>query len=118
MPGVLAVGAEIGVAYHFDDADSLRVMSRRVLTRYTYVPGDELTPAECVTKRQRSGCSTACRVLAAGGHVRTGEMNLVGMPVIETPGTSTGTVTAAAVTASSASWALGKVPLNMAVRPT
>lgn len=55
---------------------------------------------------------------AAGGYVRTGEMNSMGMPVIETPGTSTGTATAAAITASPASWTLGEVPLNMAVRPT
>ena len=55
---------------------------------------------------------------AAAGIVRTGEMNSMGMPVIETPGTSTGTATAAAITAAPASWALGTVPLNMAVRPT
>ena len=55
---------------------------------------------------------------ATAGYVRTGEMNSMGMPVIETPGTSTGTVTAAAITAEPASWALGSVPLNMAVRPT
>lgn len=55
---------------------------------------------------------------AASGYVRTGETNAMNMPVIETPGTSTGTATAAAITASPASWALGEVPLNMAVRPT
>ena len=48
---------------------------------------------------------------AAAGIVRTGEMNSMGMPVIETPGTSTGTATAAAITAEPASWALGTVPL-------
>jgi hypothetical protein len=55
---------------------------------------------------------------AAGALVRTGETNSMGMPVIETPGTSSGTVTAAAITAEPASWELGTVPLNMAVRPT
>ena len=55
---------------------------------------------------------------AKAGYVRTGEMNSMGMPVIETPGTSSGTATAAAITATPASWALGEVPLNMAVRPT
>lgn len=55
---------------------------------------------------------------AAGGFVRTGEMNSMGMPVIETPGTADGTARTASITAKPASWALGEVPLNMAVRPT
>lgn len=49
---------------------------------------------------------------------RTGETNAMGMPVIETPGTPSGTATAAGVTATPSSWALGRVPLNVAVRPT
>ena len=51
-------------------------------------------------------------------YVRTGETNTMGMPVIETPGTSSGEATAAGVKATPASFALGRVPLNMAVRPT
>lgn len=54
----------------------------------------------------------------AGAYVRTGETNAMGMPVIETPGTASGTATAAAITASPSSWALGVVPLNIAVRPS
>lgn len=50
--------------------------------------------------------------------VRTGEQNAMGMPVIETPGASDGTATAGTVDVSGATWALGAVPLNTAVRPT
>lgn len=49
---------------------------------------------------------------------RTGEINAMGMPVLETPGTSSGTVTAGSATATPSSWALGRVPLDVAVRPT
>ncbi len=49
---------------------------------------------------------------------RTGEINTMGMPVLETPGTSIGTVTADRITATPSTWALGRVPLNVAVRPT
>jgi hypothetical protein len=49
---------------------------------------------------------------------RTGEINSMGMPILETPGTSSGTVTAGAITAIPSTWALGHVPLNVAVRPT
>jgi hypothetical protein len=52
-----------------------------------------------------------------GGLGRTGELNAMGMPVVETPGTGTGTTEAAGVVAENASWALGRVPLNVAVRP-
>ena len=54
----------------------------------------------------------------SGGPVRTGELSSMGMPVIETPGTASGTVTAAGLTAEPAAWAMGVVPLNVAVRPT
>ncbi len=49
---------------------------------------------------------------------RTGEINTMGMPVLETPGTPSGTATAGRATATPSSWALGKVPLDVAVRPT
>ncbi|MDP9465466.1 MAG: hypothetical protein M3P52_12635 [Actinomycetota bacterium] len=49
---------------------------------------------------------------------RTGEINSMGMPVLETPGTSSGTVKTAAITATPSLWALGIVPLDVAVRPT
>jgi hypothetical protein len=52
-----------------------------------------------------------------GGFERTGEMNAMGMPVVETPGAGTGTSEAAGVVVEDASWALGQVPLNVAVRP-
>ncbi|MEP7114651.1 MAG: hypothetical protein ABI862_15400 [Ilumatobacteraceae bacterium] len=49
---------------------------------------------------------------------RTGEINAMGMPVLETPGTASGTISTASVTATPSMWALGRVPLNVAVRPT
>ncbi|MBI3648862.1 MAG: hypothetical protein HY240_08965 [Actinobacteria bacterium] len=50
--------------------------------------------------------------------VMTGETNGMGMPVIETLGSATGTVTTGGVRVDGANWALGAVPLNVAVRPT
>jgi hypothetical protein len=52
------------------------------------------------------------------GLERTGEMNAMGMPVVATPGAGTGTSEAAGVVVEDASWALGQVPLNVAVRPS
>ena len=49
---------------------------------------------------------------------RTGQINTMGMPIIENPGTASGTASAAGVTAEPEAWALGRIPLNMAVRPT
>lgn len=49
---------------------------------------------------------------------RTGELNAMGLPVVETPGTGAGTAEAAGVVVEGASWDLGQVPLNVAVRPT
>lgn len=49
--------------------------------------------------------------------VRTGETNSMGMPVIDTPGTASGTAEVDGITATPRLWALGQVPLNIAVRP-
>lgn len=46
------------------------------------------------------------------------ETNSMGMPVISTPGTPSGVATTDGVTGSPNLWALGRVPLNVAVRPT
>jgi hypothetical protein len=54
----------------------------------------------------------------AGGLERTGEINAMGMPVVETPGAGTGTAEAVGIVVDNASWTLGRVPLNVAVRPT
>lgn len=50
--------------------------------------------------------------------VETGEISSMGMPVIETPGAPMGTTTAGPVEVTGASWELGTVPLDVAVRPT
>jgi hypothetical protein len=52
------------------------------------------------------------------GPAPTGETNVMGMPVVVTPGERTGTATAGAVEVSGAVWELGAVPLDVAVRPS
>jgi hypothetical protein len=47
----------------------------------------------------------------------TGEVNGMGFPVVEVPGYASGTASAAGVSVQGANWALGRVPLNVAVRP-
>ena len=48
----------------------------------------------------------------------TRETNSMGMPVIATPGVGSGTAEIASLTATPSKWALGRVKLNVAVRPT
>jgi len=48
----------------------------------------------------------------------TGDVNAMGMPYVETPGSATGVAEAAGVVVSGAEWALGRVPLDVAFRPT
>lgn len=47
----------------------------------------------------------------------TGEVNAMGLPVVEVPGYASGTAAAAGVSVQGATWSLGRVPLNVAVRP-
>lgn len=70
------------------------------------------------------GVSVAAIVIATSGgsssatYRKTGEFNSMGMPVLETPGVSSGTVVSENITATPSLWALGRVPLDVAVRPT
>lgn len=72
------------------------------------------------------GAGTAAAVVLASGPSdsggrkieRTGEVNAMGLPVIATSGSADGVAVAAGLTATPASWALGRVPLDVAVRPT
>jgi hypothetical protein len=48
---------------------------------------------------------------------RTGEVNAMGLPVVETPGYTSGVAQVAGVTVQGANWAMGQVPLDVAVRP-
>ena len=54
---------------------------------------------------------------AVGEPVPTGEVNAMGMPVIETPGTGTNPISVGAIVVDHGTWELGTVPLNTAVRP-
>ena len=54
---------------------------------------------------------------AATGLQPTGETNAMGFPVVTTPGSASGTATAAGLEVVGANWALGHVPLSVAVRP-
>src|SRR3546814_15765158 len=53
-----------------------------------------------------------------GGLGRTGELNAMGMPVVETPGSGAGTAEAAGVLVAAARCQLGQVPLTVPVGPT
>lgn len=60
-------------------------------------------------------------VLAApsdGDPIEATQVNDMGMPVVETPGWAHGTTTAGDIQVVGATWDLGHVPLNVAVRPT
>jgi hypothetical protein len=68
----------------------------------------------------------AAGVTAPGGNpalttgspsVTTGETNAMGMPVIATPGAASGQAEAGGVVVTGADWDMGRVPLNVAVRP-
>ncbi|HET7489743.1 MAG TPA: hypothetical protein VFJ85_17585 [Acidimicrobiales bacterium] len=62
----------------------------------------------------------AMLLAGAGSHralAPTGEVNAMGMPVVATPGTAGGHAAAGGVEVTGADWALGTVPLNVAVRP-
>lgn len=58
------------------------------------------------------GRATASRIVMTGAH------NEMGMPIIRTTGTATGSTTAGGVYVEGATRALGRVPLDVAVRPT
>ena len=47
----------------------------------------------------------------------TGEVSGMGVPVVEVPGAATGDASAGGVTVEGADWAMGQVPLDVAVRP-
>ena len=55
---------------------------------------------------------------ASPGGAPTGEVNAMGMPVIATPGRAAGRASAGGIEVAGADWDLGRVPLNVAVRPT
>ena len=48
---------------------------------------------------------------------RTGETNSMGMPIVATPGAGSGVAEVDGVSATPSLWALGRVPLNVAVQP-
>ena len=51
-------------------------------------------------------------------HAYTGEVSSMDLPVIETPGVGSGSAEAAGVVVEESSWALGHVPIDIAVVPT
>lgn len=63
--------------------------------------------------------STAGRASAGtAGPETTGEVNAMGMPVVSTPGAAAGRAAVAGVEVTGADWDLGRVPLDVAVRPS
>ena len=47
----------------------------------------------------------------------TGEVSGMGVPVVEVPGSASGSASAGPVTVEGANWTMGQVPLDVAVRP-
>lgn len=102
------------------------------MSHFTARAAAPLVPPRARPRRHRVAVASVGAVFAAaigvglavgtsGGDeapARTGESNAMGMPVIETPGRATGTASAAGVTVDRARWELGRVPLNVAVRPS
>lgn len=64
---------------------------------------------------QRDGQPDA--IAAVADPTPTGEINAMGMPVIETPGIGTDPISVGTIQADHGTWELGTVPLNTAVRP-
>lgn len=62
--------------------------------------------------------TTPSTTRAVGAPIETGEINSMGVPVIETPGAATGRAAAGDVEVTAAHWELGTVPLDTAVRPS
>jgi hypothetical protein len=64
-----------------------------------------------------SGSGSSPRAEQAAPPVATGDISDMGMPVVATPGSASGTTSAGGVTVENAFWAMGTVPINVAVRP-
>jgi hypothetical protein len=64
-----------------------------------------------------AGAGTDAIPAAASALAPTGEVNGMGLPVVETPGFTSGITQAGGVTVQGSDWAMGQVPLNVAVRP-
>jgi hypothetical protein len=63
------------------------------------------------------GSGDAAAATAGSALAPTGEVNDMGLPVYETPGYASGSARAGGVTVQGADWAMGQVPLDIAVRP-
>jgi hypothetical protein len=63
------------------------------------------------------GSSNDAAPATASGLAPTGEVNAMGLPVVETPGYASGSASAGGVEVQGSDWAMGQVPLDIAVRP-
>jgi hypothetical protein len=64
------------------------------------------------------GSPTADTAAAASSALQpTGEVSSMGVPVVETPGYASGAAKVEGIAVQGADWALGQVPLDVAVRP-
>ena len=64
-----------------------------------------------------TGTSASTLPVSASALEPTGEVSSMGVPVVETPGYASGVTEMGGITVQGASWELGQVPLNVAVRP-
>ena len=102
---------------HFTPANAKPPYQRKTRSRRPVLVAGAvgLTLAAGVTALALTGAGSSG---LAGGLARTGEVNAMGMPVVETPGAGSGATEAAGIVVDDASWELGQVPLDVAVRPT
>jgi hypothetical protein len=82
------------------------------------VVGILLTSGGTSTTAVGGGGSGATAVAAdTSGLTPTGEVNAMGLPVYETPGYASGSAEASGIAVQGSDWAMGQVPLDIAVRP-
>jgi len=83
------------------------------------VIGILLTSGGTTTPTAVGGAGGEDTTVAAGSSslTPTGEVNAMGLPVYETPGYASGSAGAGGITVQGSDWAMGQVPLDIAVRP-
>jgi hypothetical protein len=86
---------------------------RRTLIAAGIVVAMTATGVVIALSRSTPRIETRGQVLA-----KTGEVNDMGLPVVQTPGRATGTASVEGVQVTGADWTLGTVPLMVAVRPS
>lgn len=94
------------------------VRRRRSSLPWWLVPGAIALVAVAGITLSATGDAPAAPADGGGDLVPTGEVNAMGLPIYATPGASRGLVQAGSVEVDGAEWEMGRVPLDVAVRPS